>query len=478
MKPAQTRSHLCWIGCTHTLYVGSRTVMRNNLRTPIVILGGGLCGLSAGYHLKKSGFKDYIILEKNQRIGGLARTETYKGFSFDYSIHILYSQDTYATDLICNDLLAGNIVKQSRMSFCYSNGVFTEYPYQANNYGLPANIVVENILGLIEAKYGKFESDLPAHFEDWIYRTFGRGIAENFMIPFNRRVWAWDLKDMSYDWIAERVPMPEIREVLEGAIRPPIKKYGPNMEFWYPAVGGIQALPSALYSDISKDHLFLNADVVAIDASRKEIKLSDGRSIFYERLINTLPLPLFMHLLKEKVSAKLENCTTGLKHNVVYAINIGLTGRELITPKGMHWAYFPEETVIFHRISLPHHFSEWMSPHNCCSIQAEVSGSAYRPRNQSTLIGETLRDLVNVGIISEKEALPLSEGGRVVMAKVMELNPAYIIYDLKHRENTGLLKEYLKSSNILTKGRFGEWEYLNMDHSILSGRNAVKELLL
>jgi protoporphyrinogen oxidase len=450
--------------------------MRNDLSVPIVILGGGLCGLSAGYHLEKSGFNDYIIIEKNHMAGGLARTETYDGFSFDYSIHILYSQDAYATDLICNELLLGNIVKQIRMSFCYSNGVFTEYPYQANNYGLPANIIVENILGLIEARHAK--SKLPAHFEDWIYGTFGRGIAKNFMIPFNRRVWAWDLKDMSYDWISERVPMPEIKEVLEGALKQPKKKYGPNMEFWYPAAGGIEALPNAILNNIYSDQILPNTNVVAVDASRKEVKLLDGRSICYEWLINTIPLPLFMHLLEEKVPVKLQNCTAELKHNIVYAVNIGLSGIELATPKGMHWAYFPEEDLIFHRISLPHHFSEWMSPPGCCSIQAEISGSVYRPRKQSTLIGETLRGLVRVGIISEKEARPLSEGGRVLLTKVMKLNPAYIIYDLKHRENTEQIKAYLKSLKILTKGRFGEWEYLNMDHSILSGKNAVKELFL
>ena len=292
--------------------------MRNSLSIPIVILGGGLCGLSAGCHLEKSGFNDYVIIEKNQKVGGLARTETYNGFSFDYSIHILYSKDEYATDLICNELLLGNIVKQIRMSFCYSNGVFTEYPYQANNYGLPPETIIENIMGLIEAKYAEAESKLPAHFEDWIYKTFGKGIAENFMIPFNRRVWAWDLKDMSYDWIAERVPMPEIREVLEGALRQPEKKYGPNMEFWYPATQGIEALPRAILENIRGGQIILNADVVAVDASRKEVRLLDGRTISYEWLINTLPLPLFMHFLEEKLPDTLEKRTAGLKHNRVF----------------------------------------------------------------------------------------------------------------------------------------------------------------
>ena len=272
---------------------------------PVVILGAGLCGLSAGYHLEQTGCTDYIIIEKNENIGGLARTETFEGFSFDYSIHILYSRNIYVTDLICNKLLAGNIVKQTRKSFCYSNGIYTEYPYQANNYGLPAEIIAENILGLIEAKYELSEPALPPHFESWIYRTFGRGIAENFMIPFNRRVWAWDLKDMSYDWIAERVPMPEIKEVLLGALKSPERKYGPNMEFWYPAKGGIEALPRAFGEHIPKDRISFSTNVVSIDANRHEIRLSDGRSIRYEWLISTIPLPGLVSILGDKIPIKL-----------------------------------------------------------------------------------------------------------------------------------------------------------------------------
>ena len=151
-------------------------------------------------------------------------------------------------------------------------------------------------------------------------------------------------------------------------------------------------------------------------------------------------------------------CATGLKHNTVYAVNIGLTGTELRIDKPMHWSYFPEESTAFHRISFPHNFSEWMVPAGCCSIQAEISASVYRPRDESSLIKDTLNDLVNVGIIREEEAIPVSQGGRLLVDNTMKLIPAYIIYDLKHGENTKTLKNYLRAANILSRGRFGEWE--------------------
>jgi protoporphyrinogen oxidase len=153
----------------------------------VLILGAGLCGLSAAYQLEQSGLTDYLVLESNHEVGGLARTETYEGFSFDHSIHVLYTQDAWAADLICSKLLKGNLRKQARESYCYTVGVYTEYPYQANNYGLPAEIIAKNIFGLFEAHCTSSRNDSPPHFEAWIYRTFGCGIAEHFMIPYNRR---------------------------------------------------------------------------------------------------------------------------------------------------------------------------------------------------------------------------------------------------------------------------------------------------
>lgn len=442
-----------------------------------VTTGAGLCGLSAAYHLEQLGCTDYLILERNQEVGGLARTETYEGFSFDHSIHILYTRDPYAADLICNTLLAGNLQKRERQSYCYTAGVYTEYPYQAHNYGLPVEIIVENILGLIEAHNELSHDDPPPHFEAWIYRTFGRGIAEHFMIPYNRRQWAWDLKDMNYDWIADRVPMPEIKEVLLGALRPLSKKYGPNREFWYPMEGGIEALSEAFLRHIPEERIWLNTEVIAIDGSRHEVTLADGRRLQYRWLISTIPLPITVNMLGESVPSEVKAAAAGLKYNIVHTVNIGLEGTELGIDKPMHWVYFADDTTIFHRISFPYHFSEWMVPPGCCSIQAEISESVYRPHNRATLVQETLDGLVRVGILSEREARPVSEGGRVRLVKVVTLSPAYIIYDLKHRHNTRLIKEYLSDINIISSGRFGEWEYFNMDHAILSGKNAAERIM-
>jgi len=435
-----------------------------------VILGAGLCGLSAAYHLEKQGEADYVILERNPEVGGLARTETCDGFSFDHSIHILYSRDAYVNDLICNKLLKDNIHMQARQSFCYTEGVFTEYPYQTNNFGLPPTVIVENLMGLIEARISAPADRKPRHFEEWIYRNFGKGIAEHFMVPYNRRLWAWDLKDMNYDWIADRVPMPEIRDVLQGAFRPPAKKFGPNQEFWYPVHGGIEALSQAFQRFIPPDCLWLNTTVVAVDSARHEVILADGRHIRYGRLISTIPLPLLVRFLGEKIPLPVQKSAGELYCNTVHTVNIGFDGTDIGPLGHMHWIYFPEDTTIFHRVSVPGNFSSSMVPRGCSSLQLEISESIHYPCNRETLIERCLVDLIRVGILEDRDRK------RVQVAQVVTLNPAYIIYDLKHQENIRTITMYLRQLNIRSQGRFGEWEYLNMDQAIISGKRATEEI--
>ncbi|MDD1746114.1 MAG: FAD-dependent oxidoreductase [Candidatus Methanoperedens sp.] len=435
-----------------------------------VILGAGLCGLSAAYHLEAREDADYALLERNSEIGGLVRTKISEGFSFDHAIHILYSRDPYALELICNKLLKDNIHKQMRQSYCYTNGIFTEYPYQTNNFGLPPAVIFENLIGLIEAKITQKEGMSPQNFEDWIFRNFGRGIAKHFMVPYNRRQWAWDLKDMNYDWIAGRVPVPEMGEVLRGALQPPTNKYGPNQEFYYPVRGGIEALSQSFLRFIPQDRLQLNATVVGIDGARHEVIMADGRRIRYGRLISTIPLPVLVHLLGGGIPSTVRQSAEGLKFNIVHTVNIGLEGPDLGPVETMHWVYFADKDTIFHRLSIPKNFSPHTVPDGCSSLQLEISESVHRPCNRNTLIEQCLSDLVRVGILED------CERKRVQTTEVVTLEPAYIIYDQKHRQNIGNIIQYLTQLDISSKGRFGEWEYLNMDQAILSGKRAVEEI--
>lgn len=442
----------------------------------ILILGAGLTGLSAAYHLGQAGRDDYLLVEAEERVGGLCRTREHDGFRFDHSIHVLFTRDAYAAELITGNLLGGRIRRQTRQSYCYTADCYTEFPYQANTYGLPPEIVADNILGLVEAQRAAGNGP-PPHFEAWILRTFGQGIAQNFMLPYNRKQWAWDLKEMAYDWIADRVPVPDLREVLLGALRAPGGRYGSNSEFWYPSDGGIEALPTAFLRYIPGEKLRLGARVAGLDPEERVAALADGTRVRYDRLLSTIPLPSLVRLIGEASPADVRVAAAALKHNVVHTVDIGLRGTRLGLDRPMHWVYFPEEDVVFHRLSFPHEFSERMVPAGCCSIQAEISESLQRPRSRDSLVGETLAGLVRIGLLEAGEARAAAEGGRVLWSSVASLDPAYVIYDLDHRRNVAAVKAYLTERRIDSGGRFGDWEYLNMDAAILRGRDAAERCL-
>ena len=425
-----------------------------------VILGAGLAGLSAAYHLGE----DYEIFEKQDRVGGLCRSETLDGFTFDYAIHILYSNDADATGLIKDVLLKDNFQSQPRSSWVYSHGVHTFYPFQANTYGLPVNVVEECILGLIRAMYEKDEHRQPANFEEWVYATFGEGIAKYFMIPFNLKCWAIDLKKMSSEWIKDRVLQPKLEEVIHGALTAQRKGFGPNAEFWYPKEGGIEALPRGFLPHLDESRIHLKTEIVAIDGRQKQVQIVGGEKVPYDHLISTLPLPCLVDLMSE-VPNNLAQARGRLENNTIWAVNLCID-RPRISAK--HWIYYPEMEYLFHRISFPMNFHPSMAPEGKSSITVEVGASKHKYVNRETLVEDVIRDL--------KKTDYVEDDSEIIAHNVLELTPAYIIYHIEHRQDVDLIHEYLRSIDIYPCGRFGDWEYLNMDHSIMSGKRVVEEL--
>ena len=258
--------------------------------------------------------------------------------------------------------------------------------------------------------------------------------------------------------------MPDVSEVVLGSVRSPSAKHGPNGTFWYPRQGGIQAIPRAFERSIGSRRIRLNACVTGIDAIRRCVHLAGGHLAGYDRLISTLPLPALIRLLGDAVPVELRGLASLLAHNVVHTVNVGVEGRQPEETSGMHWIYYPGEQVVFHRVSFPGSLSPWMVPDGCYSIQAEVSESAQRPCHRATLIETVLRDLNGQGLIR----------GRVRTAWMETLDPAYIVYGLTHREVTQPLIAWLSERRIDSRGRFGQWEYLNMDQVILSGKAAAE----
>jgi protoporphyrinogen oxidase/glycosyltransferase involved in cell wall biosynthesis len=464
-------------------------------RYACVIAGAGPTGLSAAYHLGE----DSLLLERQGTVGGWCRSVQDRGFTFDHAGHIMFSNDPYVLKLY-DTLLGDNQHWQMREAWVYSKQVFTRYPFQGALYGLPPDVIRECIMGAIDARYGKAApppppkedcalpgiedccadgTDIPAgqeraaangdgaprNFEEFIYKVWGAGIGKHFAIPYNRKLWTVPLSDMETSWLGGRVPLPDLGEIIDGALQPVPKPMGPNARFGYPKKGGFQALMNGFLPHL-RGQLELNADVAQVLPREHVVALADGRRFQYDQLISTMPLPELVRLIGARAPAHVQEAARGLKHVSIRCVNIGI-GREHVTDK--HWIYYPEDTI-FHRIFVQGNASPECNAPGGFGITCEISYSPWKPLplTGQALVRRCVEDCVKVGMMRPDDA--------VVTANEVDMPYAYVVYDHARARNVETVRNWLAGHDILLAGRYSEWEYYNSDHAFLAGRKAAEQV--
>jgi UDP-galactopyranose mutase len=454
-----------------------------------VIIGAGPTGLSAAYHLGH----DALLLEKSDMVGGWCRSIKDHGFTFDHAGHIMFSDDPYVLELY--DLLLGsNQHWQNREAWIYSKNVYTRYPFQGALHGLPPEVVKECIIGAIEARYDSkssaavanaarasdccgdsgmtlpsariaaLEKRGPANFEEFIYQTWGVGIARHFAIPYNRKLWAVPLTEMDTSWLDGRVPLPDLEQIIDGALQPASTPMGPNARFGYPLRGGFQALMSGFVPHI-KGTIELNADVIQFSPKQRVVTLADGRRYQYENLISTMPLPLLVKMAGDEAPDDVREAAAGLTHISVRCVNLGVA-RENITDK--HWVYYPED-AIFHRIFVQGNASPECNPPGGFGLTCEISYSPQwkpLPASGKELIDRCIRDCIAVGMLRADD--------RIIAANEVDMPYGYVVYDHARARNVDIIKSWLARYDVILAGRYSEWEYYNSDHAFIAGKKAAE----
>jgi protoporphyrinogen oxidase len=206
----------------------------------IVVLGAGLAGLSAAWHLQKNGV-DCSVFEKEPCAGGLCRSRRINGFTFDCDGHLLHFRNKYSRRLI-SGLLGSRLVAHRRSAWVSSFGTFIRYPFQANLNALPEKVAEECLVEFLKASLPSIRED-KSNLLKWINGAFGTGIARHFMIPYNKKFWTVPLSGMSADWTVNFVPRPEPLEVIAGFFGAGRRSFGYNTTFWYPRRRGLTNSP-------------------------------------------------------------------------------------------------------------------------------------------------------------------------------------------------------------------------------------------
>jgi protoporphyrinogen oxidase len=393
-------------------------------------------------------------------VGGLTRSFHVDGFTFDITGHLLHLRRPEVLALV-DRILPDGMGAVERRSFIYSHGAYTDYPFQANLHGLPAAVVRECLVGFIEAHAAAPGADPEAlaagSFHDWVLATFGAGIARHFMLPYNRKLWCRDLRQVTADWVSWSVPRPKVEEVVGGALGLTNRGLGYNPTFRYPRAGGIEVLPNALAAGLRHADLRLKTSVVAIDPTRRQVRTADGSVQPYEDLVSTLPLPRLLALL-DGLPDKLRQAAAGLQATQVLNINLGIA-REGLTQR--HWIYFPEDRYVFYRVGSPTAFCPASAPSGCSSLYVEVARLGLRPDDIPGLVAQVKEDLVACDLLRPDDA--------IVAEQVVVVDPAYVIFDAHRRQVLPGLLDWLQTRRIRSIGRYGRWEYGSMEDAIYQG---------
>lgn len=305
----------------------------------------------------------------------------------------------------------------------------------------------------------------PRNFEEFIYRVWGKGIAKHFAVPYNRKIWAVPLDQMETSWLGGRVPLPNLDEILDGALSPKPRPMGPNARFGYPLKGGFQALMNGFLPHL-KGELRLNTSVTAVSPTRHEVTLDDGSTVEYRHLVSTMPLPVLVRLMGDEAPAEVQEAAQGLRHTSVRCVNIGI-GRENVTDK--HWIYYPEDTV-FHRIFVQGNASPHCNPAGGFGITCEITYGPLKPLpcEGEDLIRLCIEDCKRVGIIREDD--------EIWAANEVDMPFAYVIYDHDRKRHVETIRAWLLQHDIVLSGRYSEWEYYNSDHAFVAGRQAAEKV--
>lgn len=426
----------------------------------ILILGGGLAGLSTAYHL---GSTEHLVLEAESTPGGLCRSREVGGFVFDYTGHLLHLRDERITRLV-DALLPDAFAVVERRASIRTCGVTLPFPFQAHLHGLAPEVVADCVVDFARSLATPVPDDPEIDFESWSNAVFGRGIGSAFMLPYNRKLFRREPAEMTADWVSWAVPKPTLEQVVRGALGIPNLGMGYNATFRYPKHGGIGILADTLARRVERARLGVRVE--RIDLDRREVVLGTGERLHYDQVVSTLPLPDLLGRLVGRGTEDLRADAARLDWSVVACLNLGVDDPDLAA--GVHWLYFPDADTPFYRVGFPTNFSRAVAPPGTGSMYVEFGLRRGEPLDRHGLEREALAALRREGI--------LRADARVLVRDWVRIDPGYVIFDRARREIVPRVVPRLADLGVHAIGRYGAWTYSYMERALLDGLETAARL--
>ncbi len=425
----------------------------------IAILGGGLSGLALARLLQEKG-RDVIVLEAEAACGGLCRSKNEQGFTFDTGgSHIIFSRDKEVLAFM-RQMVLGNEQRNDRNTKIFYKDRYVKYPFENGLSDLPQEDRFFCINEFVRTHVAVEKGELPApeNFREWIYYTFGKGIAECYMVPYNEKIWKFPTEKMSLHWVDGRIPRPPVEDVIKSAIGISTEGYTHQSVFSYPLDGGIEAVVTAIARPI-QGRIRTGFRVTSVRKNGGVFEISNGSEVIRaEQCISTMPVQHLIAAL-DGVPDSVKAACDALRYNAIVCVNIGIRG----AVPDISWLYIPETALgMTNRISFPSNYSAHAAPGGCGSVLAEIT---HLPGDEVSRMDDAA---LTQQVIATLEAMHILTREQVVYTSVERQPFAYVVYDLDYQKNVARVKDYCTSIGIPLVGRFSQFEYLNMDGCLRS----------
>ena len=417
-----------------------------------LIIGAGISGLTYANYCGD----DYLVVEKENEVGGYCRTIKEKGFVWDYAGHFFHFNTDEFKKMFIDEVPEEDIIYNEKCTKILYDKDFIDFPFQMNIHQLKKEEFIDCLYDL----FNKTEKDKYDNFLDMLYGKFGKSIVEKFLKPYNEKLYAIDLTKLDVDAMGRFFPYADKEAIINNMKAEHNNAGSYNSSFLYP-VNGAGSFMNILYNKLDKNKVILNVSLEKLDVDKKIATLSNGEKVEYEYLINTMPLNRFLGILGNK-----EDLLKELSYNKVLVLNIGFNKNTPLCKKE-HWLYIPSEDINFYRCGF---YSNILGTDKL-SMYIEIGyakDAVIDDKEIKKQLDLTLEGLTKIGIIDD--SMELEAYVPIIM------DPAYVHINTETDKKINELKEEFKNKNIYTLGRYGAWIYNSMEDSMLVAKELASSL--
>lgn len=413
-----------------------------------VILGAGIAGISAAYHLKQKG-ENSVIFEKDNDWGGLCGFFEIDGFRFDRFVHFTFAKDEKIAELFAK---SSPLYAHPPVSYNYWRGCWLKHPAQNNLAPLP----IEEKVKIIDSFVNRPRKDVAeiSDYAEWLRVQYGDYFAENFPFAYTRKYWGVEAKQLETKWVGNRLHVSPLPEVLRGAFAEQQENFYYTKFMNYPKKGGFRSIMNECRKGLD---IRLNKTAVRIDTAAKQVEFADGTAENYDNLISSLPLPEIIKMISD-VPENVQNAAKQLRWTCGYQVSLGFNRPDVAK---YLWFYIYDEDVPPARVYSPNLKSPDNAPKGCSSLQAEVFfANDAKIADKDEVLRQTVSKLKEICQFKDSD----------VVVKDIRFEPyANIIFTPEIYESRKVVREWLQARGIKTIGRFGEWDYLWSHQAFESG---------